>query len=64
MNQFEYFEEIGRVLPVIEEGDPSPSEAVTQEAARLEEALRVGDPRVELVRHASAADSVRVFWRG
>jgi hypothetical protein len=62
INRFEYIETIGRVFPVIEEGEPSPPEAVRQEAERLEAALQAGDPRVALVRHADAADCVRVFW--
>jgi hypothetical protein len=60
MTQFQYFENTGRVAPLLEEGDPAPSDDVYLEANRLEEALRAGDPRVELVRRD---DTVRVFWR-
>jgi hypothetical protein len=64
MTQFQYFESTGRVAPLLDEGDPPPSDAVYLEANRLEEALKAGDPRVRLVRHADASDAVRVFWRG
>jgi hypothetical protein len=63
MQQFQYFEKTGRVAPLIEEGDLLPSDDVYVEANRLEEALKAGDQRVELVRHADRADTVRVFWR-
>ena len=63
MQQFQYFEKTGRVAPLIEEGDLLPSDDVYVEANRLEEALKAGDPRVALVRHADRADTVRVFWR-
>jgi hypothetical protein len=64
VKQFQYFEKTGRVAPIIEEGDSPPSDAVYVEANRLEAALKAGDPRVQIVRHADSADSVRVFWRG
>jgi|KBSSwiStaDraftv2_1062776.scaffolds.fasta_scaffold3077201_1 hypothetical protein len=63
MTQFQYFENTGRVAPLVEEGDPPPSDAVYREANRLEDALKAGDPRVQLVRHAAASDRVLVFWR-
>lgn len=61
---FEYFEEIGRVLPVIDMDDtgPAPSEADCREAARLEAALAAKDPRVVLV--PNGPGNVRVHWIG
>lgn len=63
---FEYMEEIGRVLPVIDMNDtgPGPSEADFLEANRLEAAVKAGDPRVELVRSDLSENSVRVLWIG
>ena len=63
VTQFQYFEKTGRVAPLIEEGDPLPSDAVYREASRLEEALRARDPRVALIRRAEGAEGVRVIWR-
>ena len=57
---FEYMEETKRVLPVVDQGDPSPSDADTQEAARLEAALAARDPRVLLVNDGHG--NVRVHW--
>ena len=61
MSRFEYFEEIGRVLPTIDEGEPSPEHAEYDEAARLEAALRSGDARVEFGELHDG--SVDVVWR-
>ncbi len=55
---FAYFEATGRVLPVIEEGTPSPTAEESREADRLETALLARDPRVEL----TDDDPPRVLW--
>lgn len=60
---FEYIEELDRVLPVIDEGDPSPSDADAQEAERLEAAVLARDPRAVLA-PADEFGNVAVFWRG
>jgi hypothetical protein len=56
---FEYF--AGRVVPVIDEGDPPPSETDLHEAQRLEAAIRAQDPRIRLV-PSNDWQHVRVFW--
>lgn len=62
---YEYFEDLGRVLPVIDGGDPSPSDAESQEADRLEAAVKEKDPRVKLVPAGEAVPGCfRVVWLG
>ena len=59
---FEWFEELGRVLPTFaeDEGTLPPTHAVYVEAKRLEAAVKAGDPCVELI---PADGGVQVRWR-
>lgn len=58
---FQYLPEINRVLPVLHEGDPLPSDEQYAEGAKLEAALRAKDPRVGLdIDRVNRA--IRVYW--
>jgi hypothetical protein len=59
---FEWFEDIGRVLPTFAEDESTlpPTHAVFAEAKRLEAAVKAGDPRVELI---PGDGGIQVRWR-
>lgn len=47
--KFEYIRAIGRVLPVLDEGDPLPTDAEYLMAGELNAAVERGDPRVVML---------------